>query len=86
MGPFLPLIFLVALLYFTMIRPQQTGQRKRNDMLSALKRGDGVVTIGGIHGTITAVADDIIRIQVAENVELEFNKAGIGYIKEDEPS
>lgn len=83
---FLPLILVVGLLYFMMIRPQQAQQRKRQEMLSSLKRGDKVVTIGGIHGTITVIADDIVRLEIGENMEMQLNKSGIGYVKEDEPS
>lgn|SRR5690625_3198559 len=78
---FLPFILMFAVFYFVLIRPQQQQQKKRQEMLSALRTGDKVVTIGGIHGEITAVSDDEVRIRVAEKVELRMNRQGIGHVK-----
>jgi len=82
----LPLILLLGLVYFTMIRPQQMQQRKRQEMLSSLKRGDNVVTIGGIHGTIATIGENTVRLQVGNNVEIEMSKTSIAYIKKEEES
>lgn len=82
----LPLALLLGLLYFTMVRPQQIQHRKRQEMLSSLKRGDDVVTIGGIHGTVTAIGEDTVRLQVSDNVEIEMNKTSIAFIKKEEAS
>jgi len=78
---FLPLILMFAVFYFVLIRPQQRQQRKRQEMLNALRAGDKVVTIGGIHGEITAVTDDEVRLRVADKVELRMNRQGIGHVK-----
>ncbi|MEX2356294.1 MAG: preprotein translocase subunit YajC [Thermaerobacterales bacterium] len=83
-GPFLPLILLFVLFYFLLIRPQQVQQRRRQEMLSKLQRGDQVVTIGGIRGTIIVVTDDSVRLKVTEDVELDMNKTGIGFLREDQ--
>ena len=80
---FLPLILLFALMWLMLIRPQQVHQRKRQEMLARIKRGDRVVTIGGIHGTVTQVTDETIRLQIADGVEIELNKNGVGFIKEE---
>lgn len=80
---FLPLILLLGMMWFLMIRPQQAHQRRRREMLSQIKRGDNVVTIGGLHGTVTAVNEETIRLSIAPNVEIELNKNGIGVVKED---
>lgn len=82
----LPLVLLLGLVYFTMIRPQQVQQRKRQEMLSSLKRGDNVVTIGGIHGTVATIGEDTVRLQVSESVEIEMNKTSIAFIKKEEES
>lgn len=82
--PYLPLILMFGLLYFLFIRPQQAQQRKRQEMLSQIKRGDQVITIGGIHGEITVVTDNIVRLKVSDGVELEMNKSGVGTVKSDE--
>lgn len=78
---FLPLILMFAVFYFVLIRPQQRQQRKRQEMLNALRAGDKVVTIGGIHGEITAVADDEVRVRVADGVELRMSRHGVGQVK-----
>lgn len=80
----LPLIIVFALMWFLIIRPQQIQQRKRQEMLAKVKRGDKIVTIGGIHGTVEAVSDDIIHLQIAEGITVQMNKAGIGFIKESD--
>lgn len=68
-------------MWLLIIRPQQIQQRKRQQMLARVKRGDEVVTIGGIHGKVEAVTDDIIKLQIADGVVVQMNKAGIGFIK-----
>lgn len=78
---FLPIILMFAVFYFVLIRPQQQQQKKRQEMLNALKTGDKVVTIGGIHGEIIALSDDEVRVRVADNVELRMNRQGIGHVK-----
>ncbi|MFO7245241.1 MAG: preprotein translocase subunit YajC [Thermaerobacter sp.] len=83
LGSLLPLLLVLALMWLMLIRPQQIQQRKRQEMLARIKRGDQVVTIGGIHGSVTHVTDDTIRLQVAEGVEITLNKNGVGFIKEE---
>jgi preprotein translocase subunit YajC len=75
-------IALLALMYFMMIRPQQQQAKKRQEMLSKLNVGSDVVTIGGLHGTITAMDDKTVRLRVASNVELTFNRSAIGAAQE----
>lgn len=74
----LPLLVLFGLMYFMMIRPQQQQQKKRQQMLSALKAGDEVVTIGGLHGVIQSIDDTTVILKVAPNVELKFNRSAVG--------
>ncbi|MDB4897045.1 MAG: yajC [Firmicutes bacterium] len=65
-------------MYFMMIRPQQQQAKKRQELLRSLAVGSDVVTIGGLHGTITAMDDTTVRLRVASNVELTFNRSAIG--------
>jgi len=74
---FLPLIAIVAIFYFLILRPQKKKQKDTQNMLSALKKGDRVVTIGGIHGIIQSVKETTIILKVDENVKLEFNRGAI---------
>lgn len=82
------LIWLVplALFYFLLLRPQQTQQKKRREMLSALNKGDRVVTIGGIHGTVTELDEKVVTLRVAEKVEMKFNRSAVGTIVKSEES
>lgn len=78
----LPLVALLGLMYFMMIRPQQNQAKKRQAMLNSLAAGAEVVTIGGLHGTITAIDDKIVKLKVASGIELTFNRSAIGAVRE----
>lgn len=80
-GALLPFVLMFAIFYFLLIRPQQKQQRKRQEMLNSVKRGDRIVTVGGIHGEVTGVKDDVLTLRIADKVEIKINKAGVGYIK-----
>ncbi|MBO8141433.1 MAG: preprotein translocase subunit YajC [Firmicutes bacterium] len=81
LGALLPFLLMFAILYFLLIRPQQQQQRKRREMLDNLKKGDKVVTVGGIHGEITAIKDDEINLRIADKVEIRLSRQGVGYVK-----
>ena len=71
-GTFLPLILIFVVFYFLLIRPQQRKVKQHKEMLSNLKRGDKIITSGGIIGTINKVADNReLTLEVAENVEIK---------------
>jgi len=73
---------LIAAAYFLLIRPQQQQRQRRDRMLSALKPGAGIVTIGGIYGTVVEMYEDRVRIRVASGAELEVARAGIGQVSD----
>ena len=77
---FLPLIGIVAIFYFLILRPQNKKQKDTQKMLSALKKGDRVITIGGVHGIIQSVKDTTVIVKVDENVKLEFNRAAVSTV------
>lgn len=83
-GPFVPLILLFVIFYFLLIRPQQKQQKNRQEMLKALKKGDRVVTIGGMHGVIKEIDDTIVSLRVADNLNLKFARAAIDRVLEGE--
>ena len=71
-GQFIPLILIFVIFYFFLIRPQQKKVKEHKAMVESLKRGDKVVTSGGITGTITRVVDnDKVEVEIAENVTVE---------------
>jgi preprotein translocase subunit YajC len=67
------LLAMFAIMYFLMIRPQQKRQKEHRDMLAALKKGDQVVTSGGIHGTVVGVkeGEGIVVLRIAESTTIE---------------
>lgn len=77
----LPILLLFVLMYFMMIRPQQQQAKKRQAMLGALKAGDNIVTIGGLHGVVQALDDTTVLVKVASGVELKFNRSAIGSVR-----
>ena len=77
---FLPFVAIIAIFYLLIIRPQNKKQKETQKMLSALKKGDKVVTIGGIHGTIQTVREQSVIVKVDENTKLEFNRSAISSI------
>ena len=71
-GQFIPLILIFVIFYFFLIRPQQKKVKEHKAMVEGLKKGDQIVTSGGITGTITRVIDnDKIEVEIAENVTVE---------------
>ncbi len=72
---YLVLIFVVF--YFLFIRPQQRRAKEHRALVSETKVGDRVVTIGGIHGTVKAVEDETIRLEVAQGTEVTLSKSAI---------
>ena len=74
------LVAFIAIMYFLILRPQRKMQQKHQDMVSQLKRGDEVVTDGGIIGSIVHVADDRITIKTAENTRLVIARAKIARV------
>jgi preprotein translocase subunit YajC len=84
------LIFMIvaifAVMYFLMIRPQQRQKKQQQDLLSKLAKGDKVVTVGGIHGTIAGVKDSTVIVKIAENVKVEVNRSAVSQVLNAKPS
>jgi preprotein translocase subunit YajC len=71
------IVGMVAIFYFFMIRPQQKKQKDQKTFLTNLKRGDKVVTIGGLHGTILSLEGNTVLIEADHGVKLKFEKTAI---------
>ncbi len=71
---FLPLIIIFALFYFLLIRPQNKRQKQHREMVEALKKGQEVVTGGGVLGKVTEVRDSWVTVEVAEGVSLKIRR------------
>ena len=75
-GQFIPLILIFVIFYFFLIRPQQKKVKEHKTMVEGLKRGDKVITSGGITGTIERIIDnEKVEVEIAENVKVEIVKA-----------
>ena len=70
----LPIALMFVILYFLMIRPQQKRAREHDTMVQNLKRGDDIVTNGGIHGRIQGIADKILTVEIAQNVRIRLER------------
>ena len=85
-GMLMPLVLIVGIMYLFMIRPQQKKQKETQKMLDALKKGDKVVTIGGIHGTIASVKENTVLVKVDDNTKIEFNRTAIATVANEKPA
>ncbi|MBA4548620.1 preprotein translocase subunit YajC [Thermoactinomyces intermedius] len=83
-GTLIPLILMFVVFYFLLIRPQQKRQKERMAMLNALKKGDKVITIGGIHGTIVDLTEDRVTLKVSDNTRLVFERSSVNSVVTDE--
>lgn len=79
---FLPLILMFAVFYFLLIRPQQKRKRETQEMLSNLKKGDRVLTTGGIYGTVVQLSGNTVLLKIADQVKVEIARGHItGIVK-----
>lgn len=76
----IPLVIMFAIFYFLLIRPQQKKAKEHKALLEALKKGDQVVTAGGMHGKVSAVEDTVVTLEVANGVNIKFNKGHVAAI------
>jgi len=82
----LPFVLMFVVFYFLLIRPQQKKQKQRNAMLHQLKKGDKIVTIGGLHGTILEISDDTVVLRVNDTTKLTFDRSAISTVSQSAPS
>jgi preprotein translocase subunit YajC len=83
LSPFLLIAGMFAIMYFLMIRPQQKQLKEHRSLLANLKKGDTVVTQGGIIGKVFLVADKEVQIEVANNVKLRVLKTAVQSVVKD---
>ena len=76
----LPMILIIAAMFYLMWRGQAKERKKREAMLTSIKSGDKVITIGGIHGTVAEVKNDGFVIKIADNVKIEVTTNAVGSV------
>ncbi len=77
---FVPLILMFVIFYFLLIRPQQKKQKEHRTMLENLKRGDRIVTSGGLYGRILEVRDDTLTVELAKGVEVQLVRGSVAAV------
>ena len=82
---FLPLILIFVVFYFLLIRPQQKQAKQHQAFLGDLKKGNKVITKGGIYGEITSISDAVLTLEIAENIQIKVDRSSIAgpQVKDD---
>ncbi len=83
-NPLIMILVFIGIFYFLLLRPQQRKQRQHQEMLKNLKKGDKVVTSGGLYGVVVKVTDKDVILEVADKVNLRFTLGAIGAVREKE--
>ncbi len=81
-----PILLVFVIMYFFMIRPQNKKQKETEKMIAALKKGDKVITIGGIHGTVATTKENTVILKVDDGARIEFNRTAIATVIVDKPA
>lgn len=74
---FMPFLLIFGVFYFLVFAPMRKKQKKHTEMLQELKKGDRVVTSGGIHGTVMGVTDDMIQLRIADQIRIDVTKSAV---------
>jgi preprotein translocase subunit YajC len=83
-GFFIPLILIFAVFYFILIRPQQKRQKEHRQLLQNLKKGDKVITTGGLQGTVVNLSDTVVTVEIADKVKVKVGRSYVaGLIKSE---
>jgi preprotein translocase subunit YajC len=77
LASFIPLVLMFVIFYFLLIRPQQKKTKEHRDMVAGVKKGDRIITSGGIHGQVTAVDDATLTVEISDKVRIKLNRANI---------
>ncbi len=75
-----PFLLIIVIFYFLILRPQQKKAKERTRLLEGVKKGDKVVTAGGIYGTVEGIEDNIVLLKIAESVKIKVDKTSISTI------
>ncbi len=77
----IPFILIFVIMYVLLIAPARKRQKKHNEMLSAIRNGDKVITTGGIYGTVVGVEEDRLQLRIADQVKIEITKNAIATVQ-----
>jgi len=82
LGGLLPMILVLVVFYFLLIRPQQKKAKDHQTMIDALKKNDQVVTTGGLYGRVTEIKDSVVSLEIARGVTVRYEKSSIGSVRD----
>ena len=85
LGAFVPLILMFAIFYFLLIRPQQKKAKAHRALLASIKKGDRVVSSGGLHGLVTGLTDDVVTMEISPKVRVKVSRGSISGVISKEP-
>jgi preprotein translocase subunit YajC len=75
-----PILLVFLIFYFMILRPQQKKQKDREKLLSSVQKGDKVITVGGIHGTVIGLEEKTVLVQISDDVKVKFERSSISSI------
>lgn len=84
LGTLMPLMLIFVIFYFLLILPQRRKQKQHREMVKNLKKGDKVVTTGGVFGTLTRVKPDYLEVEVAEKLRIRVQRGSISALRREE--
>ena len=77
---FIPIILMFVIFYFLLIRPQQKKAKDHREMIGRIKKGDRIITSGGLHGRITAVSENTITVEIADKVRVKIARGNVAQV------
>jgi preprotein translocase subunit YajC len=77
----IPLVLIFVIFYFLLIKPQQKRAKEHKQMIDSIKRGDKIITTGGVYGVIESVGTNTVTVKISENVKVKFGKAYIAAVR-----
>ena len=80
----IPILLLIALTYFVLVRPQRRRQQQQNAMLSDLSVGDEILTAGGVYATVRSIGDDELTVEIAPGTNVKLDKRAVAMVVPDE--
>ncbi|MBU1161072.1 MAG: preprotein translocase subunit YajC [Proteobacteria bacterium] len=76
----IPIVLMFVIFYFLLIRPQQKKAKEHREMISQVRKGDRIVTSGGLHGRVTAVSDATLTVEIADKVRVKIARGNISQV------
>ena len=84
-GLFIPMILMFVIFYFLLIRPQQKQRKQHQEMINHLKKGDRIITSGGLHGRIASLDDTTITMEIADKVRVKVLRGNVSVLAQASP-